>query len=315
MFPPPFELIECIDLFNILNAEINGLARISDTNYLYLLDCRSRKEYDESHIISANHIRRNEDGQYDMPWRADLETREHIVLYDSRTNNLPLKEQDEIYICASLLQQHVTALTTIRIVKGGFQLFSKLYPFLRTSQSLYSPKELELIQTYPNEICPNLVYLGRRQHAVNSQIVKDLKIRAYVNCTKHEDYLVQGGDTRKYCRVSIDDVHDADNIFELLHDAVNFISVAYDRGDPVLVYSDRGVSRSAAVIVAFISFQMRMSSQQALKYVEKHRPIRPQQSFIACIDNLNEKLQELKEAMSNVNQISIDDDNDEQASH
>ncbi|CAF4336014.1 unnamed protein product, partial [Rotaria magnacalcarata] len=239
----------------------------------------------------------------------------------------------EIYTCASLLQQHATALTTIRIVKGGFQLFSKLYPFLRTSQSLYSPKvkftylicllsfdnifhELELIQTYPNEICPNLVYLGRRQHAVNSQIVKDLKIRAYVNCTTHEDYLVQGDDTRKYCRVSIDDVHDADNIFELLHNAVNFISVAYDRGDPVLVYSDRGVSRSAAVIVAFISFQMRMSSQQALKYVEEHRPIRPQQSFIACIDNLNEKLQELKEAMSNANQISIDADaDDEQASH
>jgi hypothetical protein len=28
-----------------------------------------------------------------MPWHADLETREHIVLYDSRTNNLPLREQ------------------------------------------------------------------------------------------------------------------------------------------------------------------------------------------------------------------------------
>ncbi|CAF5220501.1 unnamed protein product, partial [Rotaria magnacalcarata] len=53
-----------------------------------------------------------------------------------------------------------------------------------------------------------------------------------------------------------------------------------------------------------------------LKYVEEHRPIRPQQSFIACIDNLNEKLQELKEAMSNANQISIDADaDDEQASH
>lgn len=37
MFPPAFELIECIDLFNILNAEIHGLARISDANYLYLL--------------------------------------------------------------------------------------------------------------------------------------------------------------------------------------------------------------------------------------------------------------------------------------
>ncbi len=43
-----------------------------------------------------------------------------------------------------------------------------------------------------------------------------------------------------------------------------FLAVAFDRGDPVLVYSDRGVSRSAAVIVAFISFQMRMNSQVSL---------------------------------------------------
>lgn len=96
---------------------------------------------------------------------------------------------------------------TIKIVRGGYQLFSKLYPFLRTQQSLYSPKvrfsplyrtcpkidlfaqELELIRTYPNEICPQLVYLGRREHAIDSHIVKDLKIRAYVNCTKHDDYL------------------------------------------------------------------------------------------------------------------------------
>jgi hypothetical protein len=45
MFPPPFELIECIDLFNILNAEINGLARISDTNYLYLLGLFASENY------------------------------------------------------------------------------------------------------------------------------------------------------------------------------------------------------------------------------------------------------------------------------
>jgi hypothetical protein len=48
------------------------------------------------------------------------------------------------------------------------------------------------------------------------------------------------------------------------------IAVAYDRGDPVLVYSDRGVSRSAAVIVAFISFQMRMNSQVSVdKLIQK----------------------------------------------
>lgn len=106
-------------------------------------------------------------------------------------------------------------------------------------------------------------------------------------------------------------------------DNCSFLAVAYDRGDPVLVYSDRGVSRSAAVIVAFISFHKRISSkvnrihgnystdiilrlfpQEALEYVEKHRDVRPQQSFVAHVDQLNEKLQELKEAMSSANHTS-----------
>ena len=102
---------------------------------------------------------------------------------------------------------------------------------------------MELIQTYQNEICPQLVYLGRREHAVNSQVVKDLKIRAYVNCTKHDDFMlvfdfynsicmnwidsiicrVKNEDSRKYFRVPIDDIHDTKNISELLRDAVNFI--------------------------------------------------------------------------------------------
>jgi len=44
-----------------------------------------------------------------------------------------------------------------------------------------------------------------------------------------------------------------------------------------------------------------------LKYVEEHRAVRLQQSFVACIDQLNEKLQELKEAMSTADQTSVTD--------
>jgi len=116
-------------------------------------------------------------------------------------------------------------------------------------------------------------------------ICKDFLFNIYLFLFENDR--MQSGDSRKYCRVPIDDIHDADNIFELLHDAVHFIceiiinlkcfddflcliAVAYDRGDPVLVYSDRGVSRSAAVIVAFISFQMRMNSQVSVeKLIEK----------------------------------------------
>jgi hypothetical protein len=47
---------------------------------------------------------------------------------------------DDIYACANLMKQHAGGLTSIKIVQGGYQLFSKLYPFLRTQRSLYSPK-------------------------------------------------------------------------------------------------------------------------------------------------------------------------------
>lgn len=48
--------------------------------------------------------------------------------------------------------------------------------------------------------------------------------------------------------------------------------------------------------------------QEALKYVEKYRSVRPQQSFVACIDKLNEKLQQLKESMLKANETFADDD-------
>ena len=44
-----------------------------------------------------------------------------------------------------------------------------------------------------------------------------------------------------------------------------------------------------------------------MKYVEEHRDVRPQQSSLACIDQLNEKLQELKDAMSVADQPLAND--------
>lgn len=42
--------------------------------------------------------------------------------------------------------------------------------------------------------------------------------------------------------------------------------------------------------------------------MEEHRAVRPQQSFLASIDQLNEKLQERKDAMSSAEQTSPVDD-------
>ncbi|XP_057605049.1 serine/threonine/tyrosine-interacting-like protein 1 isoform X3 [Hippopotamus amphibius kiboko] len=45
-------LCEPIELYNILN-QVTKLSRLTEPNYLCLLDVRSKREYDESHVITA----------------------------------------------------------------------------------------------------------------------------------------------------------------------------------------------------------------------------------------------------------------------
>lgn len=45
----------------------------------------------------------NNAGDFQMPWHAELETREHIVLYDSRTNDLPLRQEGKRSIPSDIL--------------------------------------------------------------------------------------------------------------------------------------------------------------------------------------------------------------------
>lgn len=51
-------LCEPIELYNILN-QVTKLSRLTEPNYLCLLDVRSKREYDESHVITALRVKKN----------------------------------------------------------------------------------------------------------------------------------------------------------------------------------------------------------------------------------------------------------------
>jgi hypothetical protein len=57
MFGPLIEFIECQELYNVLNEGFD-YAKINDSFYLYLIDCRPRSDYNESHVICAKNIKR-----------------------------------------------------------------------------------------------------------------------------------------------------------------------------------------------------------------------------------------------------------------
>ncbi len=45
-----------------------------------------------------------------------------------------------------------------------------------------TPKELEKLSTYPSEILPGLLYLGKRSQAIQPYVLKDLKIETAIGC-------------------------------------------------------------------------------------------------------------------------------------
>jgi len=80
-------LSECTEVYNILN-QAGQYPRLSDANYLLLLDARQRHDYNESHIITAKFVPRNDIGAFTVPHDAELQTMEHVVVYDSNTSLL-----------------------------------------------------------------------------------------------------------------------------------------------------------------------------------------------------------------------------------
>ncbi|XP_064231755.1 serine/threonine/tyrosine-interacting-like protein 1 isoform X5 [Aotus nancymaae] len=63
---PRLVLCEPTELYNILN-QVTKLSRLTEPNYLCLLDVRSKREYDESHVITALHVKKELDAFQPYP--------------------------------------------------------------------------------------------------------------------------------------------------------------------------------------------------------------------------------------------------------
>uniref|UniRef100_A0A2K6TFY3 Serine/threonine/tyrosine interacting like 1 n=1 Tax=Saimiri boliviensis boliviensis TaxID=39432 RepID=A0A2K6TFY3_SAIBB len=63
---PRLVLCEPTELYNILN-QVTKLSRLIEPNYLCLLDVRSKREYDESHVITALRVKKELDAFQPYP--------------------------------------------------------------------------------------------------------------------------------------------------------------------------------------------------------------------------------------------------------
>ncbi|XP_074888645.1 serine/threonine/tyrosine-interacting-like protein 1 [Buteo buteo] len=282
------ELCEPGRLYNILNQQ-RRVSRLAEPNYLCLLDARTQREYDESHIITARRIEQVR-GEYLVPDSEELGCVRYCVVYDCETSSLDCCDYEEeekekgigTDVTPRTAVQYARSLEQftrhpVLVLRGGYKHFSACYHFLRTQKILWMPQELDNFQPYPVEILPAKLYMGNFKQACDQQIQKDLKIKAQVNISEQPATMfAEGG---KYLHISVPDSLEAD-LFSSFATISHFIDAQLDHG-AVLVFSSLGISRSSTATMAYLMHSCQFSLKRAWDYVLKCKTnMRPHRGFV-----------------------------------
>ncbi|XP_037323594.2 serine/threonine/tyrosine-interacting-like protein 1 isoform X1 [Pungitius pungitius] len=265
---PPFEL------FNLLN-QCSSVSRLAEINYLCLIDARETDDYRMSHILTAKNAIMDSKGTFLLPEDVEVDSMQHVVVYDSNTTFL--QGQGRAVECAQELAK--ASLSPVLIVRGGFQRFSALYPFLCTEKILYTVTELENLKTYPVEILAALLYMGDEKQGMDPSILQDLKVSVVISISESNNLeSIQGSTSVTHFPVA--DSVGAD-LYSTLESICSVIGTHMDTGSCVLMVSRNGRSRCSAVAVAFLMRHLKYTLEEAWKYVLKRKPnVRPNTGFL-----------------------------------
>ncbi|KAG7217048.1 hypothetical protein INR49_027587 [Caranx melampygus] len=215
------------------------------------------------------------EGKFLLPVAVEVDSMQHVVVYDSSSSCY--QEQGRAAECAQALAK--VSLCPVQIVRGGFQTFSALYPFLRTEKIMYTITELENLKTYPVEIITGLLYMGDQKQGTDSSILRDLKIRAIVSIS-HSDMLESFKGNQAMLNIPVADSAESD-LYSSFERICNFIVSHNNLGSRVLIVSRQGRSRCSAVTIAFLMQHHKYTLERAWRYMLKCKPtMRPNTGFL-----------------------------------
>ncbi|XP_052075261.1 serine/threonine/tyrosine-interacting-like protein 1 [Mytilus californianus] len=271
------ELLEPTDLYNLLQQS-TVYSNLSDPNFLLLIDARDKNEYNESHVVTAKKAQKDKTGHFMVPYDGELECKQNVVVYDSKTSTLREEDFPPALLCGMRMWDNGSR-NKVKILKGGYEEFSKLYPFLRTQKIMFMPKEMDEIKPYPIEVIPGLLYFGNWKQGNAEYIQKDLKIKGHVNCcVEAETFFSEPGPHLLHCQVSDD--NDAD-LYSKFQTACQFIDTHIEKNEAVLVFDNLGISRCVTVVVAFLMRHFKKTLEEAYTMVLScSSTIRPYRGFI-----------------------------------
>jgi protein-tyrosine phosphatase len=151
----------------------------------------------------------------------------------------------------------------------------------------------------PSKVLPFL-YIGDKKHAKNRAVLQELNIKRIVNVTPTRAvdpiagcmnfFEKEGADKFLYKRIPIND-NRGEDLLSHLEGVVAFIEAGRFHGS-VLVHCQKGVSRSASVVVAYLMKHRGLTLNDALKYLRLRRPeVKPHEAFMHQLGQFEQQLQ------------------------
>ncbi|KAL9656314.1 hypothetical protein ABK040_005081 [Willaertia magna] len=262
--------------------DITSLAPCQNARHVFaLVDIRSRADYENNHLLISTNVDlkaiiKQLEEENITEWEELLDRNPGLVDFQqalfqkanysnqqfifSGKNNVT-KETVDLFVHKFLPHfPRNIVIKSLKVLEGGYKHFTEQYGICLCSSFEFNSEERD-DTLLPNEIA-----------------LKELKITKIVNITPepHEDHIIQAYGS---FQVDIAD-HQTMDIKQYFEDAVKYIKTCKDNGEKVLVHCQKGISRSASIIIAYLMAGEKMTFAAAYQLVKQCRKfIRPNKGF------------------------------------
>lgn len=291
-------------------------------NCLLLIDLRSLFQYQESHVRQSINLtncplvcKRIQDGKLQikeyLEARVMFDGTQDVVIYEQSGSEETDGKQDQetqegrgVTDFAKLIFNNLTKVkcisAKIEILRGGFDSFRKNYPKHCTqgvplvSRFVFmncNDDEMAFLNWEASEIRENL-FVGALHDAQDDDLLDRLGITHILNCCKTDSRKDDRSGKYRYLHLLCDD-----NLQQCLDDklgpAFKFIdSAMQEPGAKVLIHCYAGISRSAAITIAYMMYNSDLTYEQSYRELkQKRRIVAPNINFVSQLMKYDEEKQ------------------------
>ncbi|XP_029646447.1 tyrosine-protein phosphatase vhp-1-like isoform X2 [Octopus sinensis] len=298
----PWKLMEPYGLVEIISNLLEKVLIIDSRSFLEFNTCHIRHSVN---VCCSKLVKRRL--QHDKVHIKDLlaqtchidaDENAEIIVYDQCTEEPAYLTGDNFLVV--LLQKLSSAYKSVTLLKGGFLVFQAMHPSLCESKSnkctsltSLSQPCLPISNVGPTRIL-HFLYLGSQRDAMSQDIIQVNGISYILNVTttcKQPAFIQES----HFLRIPINDNY-FDKMLPYFHDAFQFLDKVREANGCVLIHCLAGISRSPTLAIAYVMRHLKMSSDDAYRYVKAKRPtISPNFNFLGQLLEYEKQLREDQE--------------------